>query len=179
MISSVWFLRIGIALSLSEAIVKFTEAAQLWNKEVFGVNGRNKKILMASLRGMQRCLDQRRTQSMIKLELELLQELEIVLDQEEELWKLKYLIDWVKFGDKNTSYFHSKAITKCCRRMIHSLKLANGTWCDDANTLQEAATNFFEHLSADNGPLIITIPSRVASHTLTKVSFTCLKSHLT
>ncbi|KAK8686527.1 hypothetical protein V6N13_125551 [Hibiscus sabdariffa] len=68
------------SITLSEAIAKFSEAAQLWNKEVFGVIGKNKKILMARLRGVHRCLDQHRTQ--------------------------------------------------------------NGTWCDVANTLRDAAANF-------------------------------------
>ncbi|KAK8607220.1 hypothetical protein V6N13_052964 [Hibiscus sabdariffa] len=72
---------------LSDMIKSFTATAISWNKEVFGSIGKNKRILMARLRGVQRCLDQKRTKGLLKLEQKLLAELEILLDHEEQLWK--------------------------------------------------------------------------------------------
>ncbi|GMI90895.1 hypothetical protein HRI_002758800 [Hibiscus trionum] len=59
-------------LPISEAISSFTGAAVSWNNEIFGAIGKRKKILMARLRGVQRCLDQRRSANMVKLESKLL-----------------------------------------------------------------------------------------------------------
>ncbi|KAK8712766.1 hypothetical protein V6N13_147994 [Hibiscus sabdariffa] len=72
---------------LSDVIRSFTLAASSWNRDVFGSIGRNKKILKARLRGVQRCLDQKRTRNLLKLEQKLLTELEVLLDLEEQLWK--------------------------------------------------------------------------------------------
>ncbi|KAK8662450.1 hypothetical protein V6N13_092023 [Hibiscus sabdariffa] len=73
------------SIPIIEAVNNFSIATKKWNTEVFGVIVRNKKILMARLRGVQRFLDKRRTQSMLKLELKLLEEIEQLLDQEEML----------------------------------------------------------------------------------------------
>ncbi|KAL4352903.1 hypothetical protein GQ457_06G009580 [Hibiscus cannabinus] len=77
------------SLSISEAIHHFSLVASKWNSDVFGSLGRNKKFLMARIRDVQRCLDRKRTANMVKLEAKLLRELDILLDQEEILWKQK------------------------------------------------------------------------------------------
>ncbi|KAL4361200.1 hypothetical protein GQ457_04G029180 [Hibiscus cannabinus] len=53
-----------------------------------------------------------RSSNMIKLESKLLIELESILDQEELLWKQKSRSDWIRFGDRNTKYYHAKAQNK-------------------------------------------------------------------
>ncbi|KAK8656728.1 hypothetical protein V6N13_098668 [Hibiscus sabdariffa] len=73
--------------TVAQTIKGFTAAVSTWNFEVFGSIGRNKKVLMARLRGVQRCLDQKCSSNMVKLEDKLLQELETLLEQEELLWK--------------------------------------------------------------------------------------------
>ncbi|XP_039013301.1 uncharacterized protein LOC120142895 [Hibiscus syriacus] len=74
------------SLPISEAIVKFSKAVADWNKNIFGVIGKNKRILMARLRGVQHCMGLRRSRNLLNLESKLLQELEVILDQEEQLW---------------------------------------------------------------------------------------------
>ncbi|KAK8690637.1 hypothetical protein V6N13_074168 [Hibiscus sabdariffa] len=137
-----------------EAIRHFSEAASKWNSEVFGSIGRNKKILMARLRGVQRCLDRRRSRNMVKLESKLLEELELLLDQEELLWKQKSRIDWINFGDRNTSYYHSKAKARTRKKAIQSLKLTDSEWCSDHEQLRAAATSYFATMfDVDNAAL--------------------------
>ncbi|KAK8708187.1 hypothetical protein V6N13_059232 [Hibiscus sabdariffa] len=74
---------------VSESIKVFRSSAFSWNREVFCSIGKNKRKIMARLRGVQRCLDQRRTKGLLKLEQKLLTELESLLDHEEQLWKQK------------------------------------------------------------------------------------------
>ncbi|KAL4319697.1 hypothetical protein GQ457_18G010960 [Hibiscus cannabinus] len=131
---------------ITDSIKLFSEAATKWNVEVFGSIQRHKRIIMARLRGVQRCLDQRRTSNMLKLEAKLLNELETVLVQEELLWKHKARVDWINFNDRNTSFFHSKAKFRTRRKAVMSLMVDNGDWCTDHSILRDAATSFFRGL---------------------------------
>ncbi|KAK8611992.1 hypothetical protein V6N13_132026 [Hibiscus sabdariffa] len=139
------------SLPIAYTIDLFVSAAKVWNRDIFGIIGKNKRILMARLRGVQRSLGQRRTRSLLKLESKLLQDLEMTLDQEEQLWKQKSRTDWINFGDRNTSYYHSKAVIRKRRKKIRMLKIDEDMWCGDDNFLREAATNYFENLFTD-GP---------------------------
>ncbi|KAK8619568.1 hypothetical protein V6N13_135851 [Hibiscus sabdariffa] len=131
------------SIPVMKAVNNLSIAAAKWNVEIFGAIGRNKKILMARLRGVHQFLDQHRTHSMLKLELKLLKELEQLLDQEEVLWKQKSQLDWVKFGDRNTRYFHSKAALRRRRKSICSLRINDGEWCDDESILRDAAASYY------------------------------------
>ncbi|KAK8576093.1 hypothetical protein V6N13_090572 [Hibiscus sabdariffa] len=85
-------------LPIAKAIQSFSTTVSNWNRDIFGLIGRNKRILLARLKGVQRCLDIRRMAGMLKLELKLLQQLDSILEQEELMWKHKARIDWIKFG---------------------------------------------------------------------------------
>ncbi|GMJ14254.1 hypothetical protein HRI_005094600 [Hibiscus trionum] len=134
--------------SLSETIKSFTHAADTWNHTVFGYIGRKKRTLMALIRGIQKSLCQRSSKFLILLESELLQELEGILDQEELLWRQKLCTNWVQNGDRNTKYFHRKAIIRRQKKKINSLKLSNNEWCSDNDRLRVAANEYFHSLFA-------------------------------
>ncbi|KAK8671094.1 hypothetical protein V6N13_037702 [Hibiscus sabdariffa] len=134
------------SLPIVESIQHFTAAASLWNKDVFGLIGKNKKILMARLRGVQRYLDHKRSRGLIKLEQKLMENLELLLDQEEELWKQKARMDWIKFGDRNTRFFHAKATARHRRKAISPLQITLNEWCDDTDRLKDATTTYFANL---------------------------------
>ncbi|KAK8522973.1 hypothetical protein V6N12_073685 [Hibiscus sabdariffa] len=56
-------------------------------------------------------------------------------------------------GDRNTRYFHRRAVNRKQRNKITTLKLPDGTWCDDVSTLQDEATRYFASLfSKDIAP---------------------------
>ncbi|KAE8692779.1 hypothetical protein F3Y22_tig00110831pilonHSYRG00755 [Hibiscus syriacus] len=104
------------SLPISEAIVKFSKAVADWNKNIFGVIGKNKRILMARLRGVQHCMGLRRSRNLLNLESKLLQELEVILDQEEQLWIQKSrtavigVIRAVFDRPSGNSQFHSESV---------------------------------------------------------------------
>ncbi|KAK8611921.1 hypothetical protein V6N13_131959 [Hibiscus sabdariffa] len=80
------------------------------------------------------------------LESELLLELEELLDYEELLWRQKSCSDWIHLGDRNTSYFHRKAKLRKVRNRISSLKIGDGSWCDDEETLKDEAVAYYKSL---------------------------------
>ncbi|KAL4377190.1 hypothetical protein GQ457_02G016170 [Hibiscus cannabinus] len=87
------------------------------------------------------------------IETQLQADLEQTLDQEELLWKKKSCSDWISFGDRNTSYFHKKAIINRRWNRITSLQLESGEWCSDEAALCDAAGSFFQKLYLSDDPM--------------------------
>lgn len=53
---------------------------------------------------------------------------------------------WVRFGDRNTKFFHTQAIVRRRRNKVHGLLLSNGDWCTDLLVLKEETISFFKDL---------------------------------
>ncbi|XP_074300458.1 uncharacterized protein LOC141631726 [Silene latifolia] len=81
-----------------------------WNTQIFGNIFRKKKELMARIGGCQRELSLRRIPYLIKLEAKLRRELDEVMEQEELLWYQKSRLEFIRDGDRNTSYFHTEPV---------------------------------------------------------------------
>ncbi|KAK8558094.1 hypothetical protein V6N13_073772 [Hibiscus sabdariffa] len=75
------------------------------------------------------------------------------VSEEELLWRQKSRSEWVLKGDRNTRYFHRRAVNRKQRNKITTLKLLDETWCDDVATLQDEDTRYFASLfSKDIAP---------------------------
>ncbi|KAL4386290.1 hypothetical protein GQ457_09G014670 [Hibiscus cannabinus] len=85
-------------------------------------------------------------------------ELSFILDQEESIWRQKSRSDWISLGDRNTRYYHRRAISRKQKHKITSLKLSNGEWCDNDNVLEAEAVKFFTNLFAHDDPMTTTFP---------------------
>ncbi|KAK8715387.1 hypothetical protein V6N13_042721 [Hibiscus sabdariffa] len=139
--------------TLTDTIMSFTKAADVWNKTVYGYIGSKKCIEMARLRGVQKALCTKSSRFLVNLESELIMELENILDQEELLWRQKSCSDWIIMGDHNTRYFHRRATCRKQQKRITSLKLSSGEWCSNVAILREEAANYFHTLfTADEQP---------------------------
>ncbi|KAK8683424.1 hypothetical protein V6N13_039485 [Hibiscus sabdariffa] len=134
------------AANFSETIISFTKAANMWNKTVYGYIGTKTRLVMARLRGVQKALCAKSSRFLSTLESDLLKELENILDQEKLIWRQKSRIDWVVLGDRNTRYFHCKAVCRKQRNRINALKLPSGEWCSNPTTLRAVAAQFFQTL---------------------------------
>ena len=53
---------------------------------------------------------------------------------------------WLKFGDKNTKFFHSKASQRCRRNFIHGITKSDGVWVEKIEEVAEVAVQYFEDL---------------------------------
>src|ERR1044072_279711 len=91
-------------------------------------------------------MDWRETESMVRLETSLREEYEHILLQEELLWYQKSRERWVRFGDRNTKFFHTQAVIRRKRNKIHGMFIGNGVWCTEAEELAEEAQHFFTNL---------------------------------
>ncbi|XP_075669886.1 uncharacterized protein LOC142639621 [Castanea sativa] len=100
--------RVDITLlsSTEQEIHAEVKKAKEWNKNQFGNIFTRKRNLMSRLNGIQRALALRPSDFLVKLDDELLRELDLVLRQEEELWALKSRVNWMIQGDRNTNFYH-------------------------------------------------------------------------
>ncbi|XP_039053106.1 uncharacterized protein LOC120195039 [Hibiscus syriacus] len=146
------------SLSITDAISKFTVAANNWNHSIFGQLSYRKRNVMARLKVIQRYLDKNRSSYLSRLETKLQTELELILDQEEILWKQKSRSDWINFGDRNTTYFHKKAIINKRINRIYSLQISTGDWCSDTNVLRQETSAYFQKLFSLDDEVHETFP---------------------
>ncbi|XP_057425891.1 uncharacterized protein LOC130719279 [Lotus japonicus] len=103
------------------------------------------------LRGVQRELDARITSDMVRFEAELQIEYGDILKQEELLRFQKARENRVRFGDRNTSYFHSHTIIRSRRNCIHRLKLlSDGDWHVEEDVLVREVQFYFQNLFAND-----------------------------
>ena len=56
-------------------------------------------------------------------------EINILLDRESQMWSQRSKIQWLRDGDRNTQYFHSKASEQRRRNYIKGLYNRKGRWC--------------------------------------------------
>jgi hypothetical protein len=129
--------------NITASLTKVKDNSITFNHEVFGNIFQRKKHIESRLKGIQNYLERVDSVRHSLLEKELQQEYNHILFQEEMLWYQKSRDKWVKFGDKNTAFFHAQTIIRRKRNRIHRLQLPCGTWTSDSDTLQEEAQNYF------------------------------------
>ncbi|XP_010229884.1 uncharacterized protein LOC100821562 [Brachypodium distachyon] len=69
-----------------------------------------------------------------------------LLYQEELLWMQRSRIDWIKAGDRNTKFFHQKAVWRVKKNKIVRLCDANDSWVKDAPALEKITIEYFQNI---------------------------------
>ena len=74
-------------------------------------------------------------------------EINKLLDAEEVMWRQRSRISWLKHRDKNTSFFHTKALSRYHRNTIQGVLDESGCWQNEeegiGNTFEEYYANLF------------------------------------
>lgn len=120
-----------------DAIDSFTKIAMVWNKNQFGNILTKKKNLMARINGIQRTISTKPSRFFLNLEEELLRELDLVLNQEEELWALKSRVNWMIQGDQNMTFYHVSTLVRRKRNQAIAIKNAVGDWIYEERDIKE------------------------------------------
>lgn len=119
-----------------QGLIEVKDDSLLFKYAMFGNIFKRKCRLENRLTGIQRCLDNVDSAYLMNLEMNLQQEYNNVLKEEEILWYQKSREKWVKLGDRNTSFFHTRTIVRRRRNCINGLNLTNDrTWCTDGEML--------------------------------------------
>lgn len=118
---------------------------------MFGNIFKNKRRLETRIKGVHKLLDSYPSSDLIKLERDLQCEYNRVLAHEEMLWYQKSRENWVKFGNRNTKFFHTQTVIRRRRNKVAGLFI-NDIWCNDDDTLKKEAQSFFKNLFQCNSP---------------------------
>lgn len=113
----------------------------IFNRDTFGNIFRNKRRVETGIRGIHNILDSHLFSDLIQLEKTLQREYSSILAQEELLWYQKSRENWVRFGNKNTKFFHAQTVVRRRRNKVVGLDL-QGIWCYDEHILKQEAHNF-------------------------------------
>ncbi|KAI9079071.1 hypothetical protein K1719_038979 [Acacia pycnantha] len=145
----------GYGNDILSCIEAFKSEIQVWNSSTFGGIGFRKRRLLNRLNGIQSKLELNPNAPLdflVDLEASLREELEDVCFQEELLWLQKSSSDRVCLGDRNTSYYHLKALMRKNRNCVTRLKLPDGTWLEDEDHLSSFVRQFFLDLYSLEDP---------------------------
>lgn len=67
-------------------------------------------------------------------------------------WSMRSRIDWLKWGDKNTKFFHASTIQRRQRNRISMLKTDDQNWCRNPRELKRHILEFYYSLYSSVGP---------------------------
>jgi hypothetical protein len=115
---------------------------QEWSRENFGSVRRKLKELRDQLALLQSQSDDA-SRKKAKETVDVMNEM---LYREEMMWLQRSRVSWLKEGDRNTKYFHQKAVWRSRKNRIRRLKANNGQWCDDPKQMAAMAQDFFKSM---------------------------------
>ncbi|KAL5818851.1 hypothetical protein ACOSQ4_022693 [Xanthoceras sorbifolium] len=73
-------------------------------------------------------------------------DLDGLFQQEEEYWRQRSQVDWLRSGDKNTKFFHSKASGRRAMNRILGLQDSLGAWCDSPGGMERIVEDYFVNI---------------------------------
>ena len=68
------------------------------------------------------------------------------------MWRQRSRISWMKDGDRNTKFFHSKASQQCRRNYITKLYDSTGRWCTRQSQVNDSILGFYRELFTSANP---------------------------
>ncbi|KAK8989039.1 hypothetical protein V6N11_030407 [Hibiscus sabdariffa] len=73
-------------------------------------------------------------------------ELDSMWEGKERYWHQRARVEWLKYGDKNTKFFHAMTLQHRRRNSICRLKKASGEWIEDSNEIASHIQNHFQSI---------------------------------
>ncbi|XP_027166413.1 uncharacterized protein LOC113766418 [Coffea eugenioides] len=118
-------------------------AIQDWNKGVLGnvfenVRRAEEKVLAAE----NRTEVDASTEAQVELN-QAQAELRNALLNEEKFWGQKARVKWLRFGDRNSRFFHATVQQRRAQGAIHRVKNENGAWVEDDEGIAAVAVRYF------------------------------------
>ncbi|XP_015971192.1 uncharacterized protein LOC107494666 [Arachis duranensis] len=122
------------------------QASLDFNSKIFGNIFVRKNKVEYQIDQIQRRLEVTDVLSLRIKEAELREDYNRLLLQEELFWYQKSREQWVKYGDRNTKFFHLQTLVRRNHNRVHGLYVRDGSWSTDPDILQEEALSFYKNL---------------------------------
>ena len=81
-------------------------------------------------------------------------EMNKLLDAQEVMWRQRSRINWLKHGDKNTSFFHTKASSRYQRNTIQGVLDESGCWQSEEEGIRNSFEEYYGNLFSTSHPEI-------------------------
>ncbi|GMI72452.1 hypothetical protein HRI_000914500 [Hibiscus trionum] len=79
--------------------------------------------------------------------------LNLEADKEELYWEQRARVNWLRHGDRNTTFFHKWASYRKKKNTITKLQDDSGTWVTDEGAMESMATGFYANLFTSAGSI--------------------------
>ena len=124
------------------------EALRDWARTSFGHRERRIRELSARLERINKAVYSQATSTEAK---RVGDELESLLLIDEHYWKQRARVDWLKGGDKNSAYFHSRALRRKSRNTIRGIQNEAGEWVTSEREVRDVFERYFLGIFSSNG----------------------------
>ena len=74
------------------------------------------------------------------------------MNMEEEMWHQRSRNSWLKAGDKNTTFFHTKASNRFQRNSIDRVLVGDNIWKQDKEQIGRIFIEYYEQLFTSSQP---------------------------
>ncbi|KAH7834427.1 hypothetical protein Vadar_015903 [Vaccinium darrowii] len=74
---------------------------------------------------------------------------------EEEYWRNKSRVSWLRLGDKNTAFFHAKTVQRRAENRIHGLEDKDGAWKVQSGEVEAIISDYFKHMFSLSNPVML------------------------
>ncbi|XP_061358833.1 uncharacterized protein LOC133303021 [Gastrolobium bilobum] len=119
-----------------------------------------KSRIDARLKGIDHNLSFQYNSNLVNLRKSFWKDLETILLREELTWFQRSRSRWIKYGDRNTRYFHANTVAKRRRNIIDALKNDDGEWVSNVDQLTTLASTFFMNLYTEDNTSRAKLPLR-------------------
>ena len=75
-----------------------------------------------------------------------------LMDKEAKMWAQRAHVSWLKDGDRNTKFFHTKASQRRRRNYIKGLYDNNNRWCTQKQGIIDIVVDFYQSLFTSANP---------------------------
>ena len=122
-----------------------------WNKHSFGHVGKQIAVLQKKLQMLE---NWRGRESVVEDIYNMKMELNRWLNVEEKMWHHRSRNSWLKAGDKNTTFFHTKASNRFQRNSINRVQVGDNTWQQDEEQIGRIFIEYYEQLFTSSRPKV-------------------------
>ena len=141
------------------------KSLQIWNRDSFGSVRKEIKRLEKRLHALR---SNSHSTVNFQEEKDIEKRLCELFEREEIMARQRSRVEWLKEGDRNTSFFHARASARRRTNRIRWLCKPDGTRCEDQKGIQEMVHNFYLNLfssepSTSMDAVLDAIPAKVTA----------------
>ena len=141
----------GLDSTLYSCLSECRNSLTAWNSTVFGHVGKKLATLQAKLE----VLECNRGSAVNLREIDgTRMEMNKLLDAQEVMWRQRSRINWLKHGDKNTSFFHTKASSRYQHNSIQGVLDESGCWQSEEEGIRNSFEEYYGNLFSTCNPEI-------------------------